>query len=99
MIRNAPASLRVGGTAASALPRGQALGARFGKSAGALEGTQVFLIIAAGIAIALLGLAALPEAALGEPRLAALVETRRVELALVGMSILLAAIIVYLTHA
>jgi hypothetical protein len=81
---------------ASVLPRGQALGAQFGKSAGGVDPTHAFLVAAAAIAILLLGLAALPDAALAEPRLAVLVGTRRIELALAGATTLLTAVLVYL---
>jgi hypothetical protein len=79
----------------AASPRGQVLGADFSKSAG-LDPTRVLLVVAAALAVLLLGLAALPETALAEPRLAALVETRRIELALAGATTLLAAVLVYL---
>jgi hypothetical protein len=80
----------------AALPRAQALGAQFGKVADGRDLTHAFLVAAAALAILLLGLAALPEAALAEPRLAAVVETRRIELALAGASTLLSAVLVYL---
>lgn len=87
---------RSGNAPASVLPRGEALGTQFAKSPAGLDATHVMLIAAAALAILLLGLAALPPAALAEPWLAALVETRRIELALLGATTLLVAVLVYL---
>jgi hypothetical protein len=82
-----------------ALPRGQALGTQFGKTAGGSDGSRALLLAGAILAIFLLGLATLPVTALGEPRLAALVETRRIELALAGTTTLFAAVLAYLITA
>jgi len=80
---------------AAALPHGSVLGARFATSAGGLDARRVLLLAAAALAILLLGLASLPSAVLVEPRLAALVATRRGELALAGTATLLTAVLVY----
>jgi hypothetical protein len=79
----------------AASSRGKVLGADFSKSTG-LDPTRLLLVVASALAILLLGLAAVPEMALAEPRLAALVATRRVELALAGATTLLTAVLVYL---
>ena len=81
---------------AAALPHGSVLGARFATSASGFDARRVLLLAAAALAILLLGLASLPRAALVEPRLAVLVETRRSELALAGATTLLVAVLVYL---
>jgi hypothetical protein len=77
-------------------PADHVLGAQFAKSAGGFDRARTLLLAAAALAIFLLGLAALPASALAHPRLATVVEHRRVELALAGAGTLLGAMLAYL---
>jgi hypothetical protein len=86
-------------TAVAVPRRGDVLGAQFSKSARRFDLARMFLLAAAAAAIVLLGLAALPASALADPRLAAVVEHRRVELALAGAGTLLGAVVAYLAGA
>ena len=73
------------------------LGTQFSTPAGGRDVARMLLLAAAALAIALLGMAALPSSLLANPRLALLVEHRRVELALAGCGTLLGAVVAYLT--
>jgi hypothetical protein len=93
--RSAPSSVQV---AATSVPRGgDVLGTQFSTPAGGRDVARMLLLAAAALAIALLGMAALPSSLLANPRLALLVEHRRVELALAGCGTLLGAVVAYLT--
>ena len=76
----------------------EVLGAQLSPPAGRLDRARAFVLAAAGLAIVLLGLAALPATAL-EPRLAGFVAERRVELMLAGTGVLLGAVLAYFTGA
>jgi hypothetical protein len=90
------ASAAAGAPSHATFPGGQVLGTEFTRTAKGFDASRALLLVAAVLAIVLLGLAALPEGVLTEPRLAILVETRRVELALAGATTLLVAVLVYL---
>jgi hypothetical protein len=75
---------------------GKVLGAEFAKPASGSDLKRLFLFAACGLAIALLGLAVLPAAAVANPRLGMLVERRRIELALAGAGALLGTLLSYL---
>jgi hypothetical protein len=75
---------------------GNVLGAEFAKPASASDLNRLFLFVACGLAIVLLGLAVLPATAFSDPRLGGLVERRRVDLALAGTGALLGALLSYL---
>jgi hypothetical protein len=84
---------------AMAAPRAEVLGAQFSKPARGFDAARALLLAAAGTAIVLLGLAALPATALAGPRLARLVDERRTDLALAGAGVLLGAVLAYLAGA
>jgi hypothetical protein len=78
---------------AAVVPHSGVLGAGFVKSGRGFDARRALLLADALFAIVLLGLAALPPRALADPRLAALVETRRLELALAGVATLAVAVL------
>jgi hypothetical protein len=83
--------------AAAAVPApGNVLGAEFAKPASSLDLKRLFLFVACGLAIVLLGLAVLPATAFSDPRLGMRVERRRIELALAGGGTLVGALLSYL---
>jgi hypothetical protein len=75
---------------------GNVLGAEFAKPASGSDLKRLFLFAACGLAIVLLGLAVLPATAVANPRLAMLVERRRIDLALAGAGTLFGALLAYL---
>jgi hypothetical protein len=86
--------------AVAGAPRaGGVLGTEFSPPTRGRDVSRMLLIAAAALAIVLLGMAALPSSLLADARLAAVVEHRRVELALAGCGMLLGAVIAYLTGA
>lgn len=88
-----PATVKAAGVAPGA---GNVLGAEFARPASGSDLKRLFLFAACGLAIAMLGLAVLPAAAVANPRLGMLVERRRVELALAGAGTLLGTLLSYL---
>ena len=83
-------------SAAALLPSNGVLGARFEKTGRGFDAGRALLLADALFAIVLLGLAALPPRALANRRVAALVETRRIELALAGVATLAVAVLAQL---
>ena len=75
---------------------GKVLGAEFAKPASGSDLRRLFLFVASGLAIVLLGLALLPATAVADPRLGMFVERRRIELALAGAGTLFGALLAYL---
>ena len=89
--RSGPAPVKAAGVAP-----GNILGAEFAKPASGSDLKRLFLFAACGLAIVLLGLAVLPATAMANPRLAMLVERRRIDLALAGAGTLFGALLAYL---
>lgn len=86
-------------TPQDASPQHEALGAQFAQSVSSgLDVTRLAVLAAAGLALVLLGAATLPNDLVPASTLGLVLVRRRVELALLGASTLLAAVLVYLVY-
>jgi hypothetical protein len=92
-------SLSVAPARLSLVPHSGVLGASFAKPGRAFGAGDALLLADVLFAVALLALAALPATALAHVRLAAVVETRRTELAVAGAATLVVAVVAKLLIA